>query len=245
MSRLLVDPTVEPGGHEHSDLWSRWPLRGRAVLEFVASFVLLAVAGLTAGWMMLGPLAGSAIAEWDRDVATSMANARTPALDTLTDLGSAFSDTVTIVVALVVLMVAMTFFWRRWREPLTLGVALGLEASVFLAVSSIIGRDRPPVEQLDPSPPTASFPSGHTGAAFAFYIGLAVIVYWVTQRWAPRAIAILAAALIPIAVALSRMYRGMHYITDVLAGAALGIACLVAAVSIVQRAIHRRKADTS
>lgn len=240
----LVDTSNESSGHGSSGLRARWPLRARAAFELVATFILLAVAGLSVGWLLLGPLAGSAVAEWDRDIAVSIAESRTPTLDTLTDLGSAFSDTVSIVVALAVLMLVMTLVWRRWRESLTLGVALGLEASVFLTVSSIIGRGRPPVEQLDPSPPTASFPSGHTGAAFAFYIGLAIIVYWTTHRWIPRAVAILVAALIPIAVAVSRMYRGMHYITDVLVGAVLGVACIIAAVLIVRRAISRREPDT-
>lgn len=220
-----------------------WPLRSRAVGEIFAAFLALVTAGLSAGWLLLGPLAGSRLADWDRGVALWLANRRNPALDTLTDVGSAFANTVNIIVALLVLVVGMTLVWRRWRESLTLGVALGLEASVFVVVSSIVGRDRPPVEQLDPSPPTASFPSGHTGAAFAFYIGIALIVYWTTRKRLPRAAAVLVAALIPSIVAVSRMYRGMHFMTDVLFGAALGVACIAAAAVIVPRAAARRRAE--
>lgn len=237
IGRTLQSRQRDPG------LRALWPIRSRAVGEIFAAFLALVIVGLSAGWLLLGPLAGSWLADWDRGVALWLANRRNPTLDTLTDVGSAFSNTVNIIVALVVLMVAMTLAWRRWRESLTLGVALGLEASVFVVVSSIVDRDRPPVEQLDPSPPTASFPSGHTGAAFAFYVGMAIIVFWTTDKRLPRAAATLIAALIPIVVAVSRMYRGMHFTTDVLFGAALGVACIIAAAVIVPRAASRRRAE--
>jgi len=240
----MVETARRPRRNERADLPSRWPLRRRALLELTSCFAGLTAAGLFTGWLLLGPLAGSALAEWDRDVAAWLAGRRTQTLDTLTDVGSAFSDTIVIIVSLSVLMVAMTLVWRRWRESLTLGVALGLEASVFLLVSTIVGRDRPPVEQLDPSPPTASFPSGHTGAAFAFYIGLAVVVHWVTRNQIARLASVIAAALIPMAVAVSRMYRGMHYASDVVVGAALGVTCVVVAVVLVRRAIARRGVET-
>ncbi|HEX6286140.1 MAG TPA: phosphatase PAP2 family protein [Acidimicrobiia bacterium] len=244
MREPMVDSAVESRIGGSSDLSSRWPLRSRAVLEIVAAFIALTLTGLSAGWLILGPLGGSALAEWDREVAVWLAARRDPTLDTLTDIGSAFSNTENIVIGLLVLMVAMVLVWRRWRESLTLGVALGLEASVFLAVSTIVGRDRPPVEQLDPSPPTASFPSGHTGAAFAFYIGLAFIVFWTTRKRLPRAIGVAGATLVPVAVAVSRMYRGMHFMTDVVIGAALGAASVLIAIVIVHRAVGRMRAKT-
>lgn len=243
MSESTLGTTVHERQGDAPGLRAQWPIRSRAAAQIFVTFLALVTAGLSAGWLILGPLAGSWLAEWDRGLAVWLADRRNPTLDTLTDLGSGFSDTVSIIVGLVVLMVAMTMAWRRWRESLTLGVALGLEASVFVVVSTIVGRDRPPVEQLDPSPPTASFPSGHTGAAFAFYIGIGLIVYWTTHKRLPRAAATLVAAVIPILVAISRMYRGMHFMTDVLFGAALGTACIVAAAVIVDRATSRRRAE--
>lgn len=243
MSNSMLETSGESRARFRADLATSWPLRSRAALELLVSFVTLAIAGLTAGWLLLGPLSRSGLAKWDQSVAVWLAGRRDPLLNTLTDVGSAFSNTENIIIALSVLMVAMTLLWRRWRESLTLGVALGLEASVFLLVSSIVGRDRPPVEQLDPSPPTASFPSGHTGAAFAFYIGLAFIVFWSTRKALPRAAAVVGAVLIPTVVAVSRIYRGMHFVTDVVVGAALGTASVLIAIVIVRRAVVRRRAE--
>lgn len=227
-----------PSGTDSESL-PPWPVRGRALAELFGAYLALVAVGLGIGWLLLGPMAGTALLDFDDDVAAWLATNRTPALDELTDLGSALADTFNIVGALVVLMIAFTWSWKRWRESLTLGFALALEALVFLTVSLSIGRDRPPVEQLDISPATASFPSGHTGAAFAFYITLALIVFWNTKKTLPRLGALLGAIILPSSVGVSRLYRGMHYLTDVVIGAGLGIACVAIAAYIVKRAITR------
>ena len=63
---------------------------------------------------------------------------------------------------------------------------------------------------------TASFPSGHAGIAVAFYGGLALIILrTVTQRGLAIALASLCFA-VPVLVAVTRLYRGMHFPTDLL-----------------------------
>lgn len=72
----------------------------------------------------------------------------------------------------------------------------------------------PAARQLATQPQTTSFPSGHAASAFAFTAGVALE----SPGWG--------AALVPVAasVAFSRVYTGVHYPSDVLAGAALGVA---------------------
>jgi len=90
------------------------------------------------------------------------------------------------------------------------------------------------VPRLDQAPPTSSFPSGHTGAAIALYGCLAVILLRnVKPRWVAVSLAVLS-CVVPIVVAASRVYRGMHYLTDVMAGAlASGIWLLVVLVVLL------------
>ena len=81
----------------------------------------------------------------------------------------------------------------------------------------LVGRDRPPAIVLDPEPlmevpTTSSFPSGHASSSFACALVLA--------RFAPRLtipLFVLAAL-----IAVSRVYVGVHYPLDILAGAVLG-----------------------
>lgn len=244
MSRLPARTDETSVDQSNSDALGQFPLRGRALIEVILAFLALVGLGLGLAWLLLGPLESTFVADVDTEVTVGFAENRTAPWDTLSDIGSAFSDTVTIVVALTLLALLFAWVWRRWREPLTLALALGLEASVFLAVSSIVGRDRPPVEQMDPSPPTASFPSGHVGAATAFYITLAVIVFWNTERVWARTLAIAGAVLIPLAVAGSRLYRGMHYPSDVIVGFVLGLLCLLITVFIVRRSMRRVASGT-
>jgi membrane-associated phospholipid phosphatase len=237
-------PVSLDSDNSHS-MWASWPLRGSELIEVAMAYVALVAMGLVGGWFLLGPLSETSLARFDLGVATWFAGLRNPTLDLWSDVGSAFTDTLNVIILLTILVLAMAWYWRRWRESVTLGLAVSLEALVFLTVSLVLGRDRPPVGQLDMSPPTASFPSGHVGAAFALYIGLAVIVFWNTESRLWRAAAVVAASAIPLGVALSRMYRGMHFLTDVVAGAVLGVLCLVAAVVVVRRGLERHSVERS
>jgi membrane-associated phospholipid phosphatase len=237
---MTANPIIRRSPDRRSTSLEPWPLRGRALGEILATYAVLTLVGLALGWLLLSLLGETSIANWDRSLAIWFAEQRTNTLNTLSNMASALSDTTTIVVGLLVMVPTFTWTWKRWRESLTLAVALILESTVVLTVTA--GRDRPPVEQLDASPPTASFPSGHTGAAFAFYWALALIVYWNTENRALRTAATVVALVVPVLVALSRMYRGMHYLTDVLVGGALGVTCTLLAAWLVTRAVDRRSA---
>ncbi|MFC9730677.1 diacylglycerol kinase family protein [Streptomyces roseolus] len=120
---------------------------------------------------------------------------------------------------------------RRWSEALFLGGSVAVQSAVFLLVSTLVGRPRPDVPRLDGAPPTSSFPSGHVGASLALYGGLAVLALTRTRgRWRYLAAGIL--LLVPPAVGLSRMYRGMHHPSDVVAGLLNGTLTLLVIGSV-------------
>lgn len=126
---------------------------------------------------------------------------------------------------------------RHWRLAGFLLFALGVESASYRATTLAIHRDRPAVHRLEHLPVNASYPSGHTAASIAVYGGLALLL---TSRLASRSARIAVwtiALLIPIFVALSRMYRGMHHPLDVAGGALVGIAALSALV-LVSRAAN-------
>jgi undecaprenyl-diphosphatase len=86
-----------------------------------------------------------------------------------------------------------------------------------------VGRERPDIARLV-GVSGFSFPSGHTAASAAVYAAIALVVGRGRDR---RTKAILAgvAGGITVAVAMSRVMLGAHWLTDVIAGAALGWAC--------------------
>jgi undecaprenyl-diphosphatase len=118
-------------------------------------------------------------------------------------------------------------------------VPLVLEASAFITVTWLVRRPRPDVDRLEGSPVDSSFPSGHTAAATA-YAALAVIVFWHTKnRWARVSVVSLCVAVTAV-VGVSRMYRGMHFLSDVMAGVLLGAVSVAISAAILSRAPQGR-----
>ena len=127
---------------------------------------------------------------------------------------------------------------RRWREPLFLAGAVTAQALVFFFATLIIDRRRPDVPKMDESPPTSSFPSGHTSAAVALYAALAVLLVLLARHTWVKTLC-WALLLVPVAVALSRMYRGMHHPSDVAASFLNGGACvLLMARAVLDRTVR-------
>jgi membrane-associated phospholipid phosphatase len=145
------------------------------------------------------------------------------------------AETITVTAVGLVLFVALRLYLHRWRESLFLLVTLAGEVTIFVCTTLIIDRKRPPVPHLDSAPPTSSFPSGHTAAAACLYGAIAIIAVSTSCRTWLRAAAVLIAVLAPCCVGFARLYRGMHYPSDVAGGALLAVCWLVTAWLIVLR----------
>ncbi|MEZ7125547.1 phosphatase PAP2 family protein [Nonomuraea sp. AD125B] len=129
--------------------------------------------------------------------------------------------------------IAFRLVWKRWLESVFLIVAVWSQSLVFLGTTEVVGRHRPPVEHLDPAPPTSSFPSGHVSAAVAFYCGLALVLATHTRNRALQVVIWVLGVAAPLSVAFSRLYRGMHFLTDVTWGLLLGLVCVVVAARAI------------
>jgi membrane-associated phospholipid phosphatase len=197
----------------------------------VLTLLLIGTAALLLGVALDGPLG-----RWDAGIVRDLAAARTPTLDRWTLIGSYLGDTVTVI-AVATLATVVLAIKRAWALAAFLVGALLVEVTSFLVTALVIDRSRPPVAKLDMAPPTSSFPSGHTAASIVLYVGLAIVVTSLTTNRLARAAAWLAAILLPAAVAVSRLARGMHYPTD-LVGSALGaFVCLVVSLVAVRAAL--------
>jgi undecaprenyl-diphosphatase len=112
---------------------------------------------------------------------------------------------------------------RRWKRPaddLALLVIAAGSAALPSLVKLIVARPRPTLEHLSQLT-SLSFPSEHTTQAAAIYLTIAIMLSKGLNRgWRESVIVI--AVLIALAVAWSRVYLGVHYPTDVIAGLLLG-----------------------
>ncbi len=220
---------------EHSGgLRETWPVHRRQSLQLLCGWVALTVVWICVGSLLTGPLVGGAIVRADERVADWLVEQRTPTWNRVTEWGSLLAETTTKVVVTALLALVFLRLWRRWFEPVFLVVSLVIEAAAFIVVTTVVGRDRPDVPRLDDSPVGSSFPSGHSAAAAA-YAAIAVVVFWHTRkRWA-RILVVLVTVLVPVIVSLSRMYRGMHFLSDTLAGIVLGGAAVALTAVVLAR----------
>jgi undecaprenyl-diphosphatase len=119
-----------------------------------------------------------------------------------------------------------------------------LEASVFITVTAIVGRPRPAVPALDEVSVDTSFPSGHAAAAAA-YCAIVIVIFERSRNVWIRSAAVILAVGLPLVVGISRMYRGVHFLTDVVAGIVLGVVCVLVVYAIVRRSFEHRRPSTA
>lgn len=92
-----------------------------------------------------------------------------------------------------------------------------------------------PTEAIIAIPDSYSFPSGHAVAASALYITLALVAARGERRQRPRRLLIVGGVALAVFVAWSRVYLGVHYISDVVGGLLIGGAGAVAASRLLSR----------
>jgi membrane-associated phospholipid phosphatase len=213
---------------------------GHPVLAFVAvalaGFAVLAAVTVFVGWLLQNyVLPDHGIGHADEHVNVWLAQRRTPTRNDVSFWMSGIGD-VYAIPALVALTAIGAMILRKWRVAAFIVTAIALEAATYRVATWVIQRERPQVHRLDHLPADASYYSGHTAASVAVYCGLALLITSRVRNGAARTICWVIAIAIPVMVALSRMYRGMHHPTDVAAAALVGIAVLVISVAAARAA---------
>jgi len=248
-SRAFLNPTR--GGS--ADRLVKTIARGHEIIAtaiaLLFSFAVIGLVMVALGLLITHVLEHGSIGVWDHHVSLWFDRHRSAHWNRITGDVTDIADTFEIAGVAAVLTIVLLF--RRWgRHAFLLLAGLAIELSVFLVANAIVARPRPAVSHLGGTPSTYSYPSGHTAATFALYGGIALIVAVATSRWWARVLMWTFAFVLTAAVALSRVYRGEHYPTDVLSGFLLGVGSLIAAVFIIRvvgvsRSIHSKPVQQS
>jgi undecaprenyl-diphosphatase len=180
------------------------------------------VLGIVLGLAVVTALLGIGVRAWApgfdlqalQAVAANRSSSLTSVAQVVSDAGS-FALLAPLSIAFVLL--------RRWKRPaddIALVVIAAGSAALPSVVKLIVARPRPTIEHLIQLK-SLSFPSEHTTQAAAIYLTIAILLSKGLPRgW--RELVIGLAVLIALAVAWSRVYLGIHYPTDVIAGLLLG-----------------------
>ena len=120
---------------------------------------------------------------------------------------------------------------HKWRAAI--GVAVGLGGSVLLTnvVKTLTDRSRPPASHWLVNATGSAYPSGHAMDCLAVFGALALLL--AARRFPGRHVAIPASAVIVLVVGWSRLYLGVHWLTDVVGGYLLAGAWVAAVAALL------------
>jgi membrane-associated phospholipid phosphatase len=210
-------------------------VRSERVVLFLG-FLLALSALLFFAWLAEEMMEGDT-ARFDSTITSAVhehATARlTTVMKALTMLGSSV-----VMAPLALLTLAFCYLRREFRALKTLAATLGGALLLEFSLKLAFHRPRPaPFFDL-PTPASFSFPSGHALFSFCFFAGLATLLSpRLASQKAKLALWSIAIALV-LGIGLSRIYLGVHYPSDVLAGYAAGIVW-VATVKFVNELHHK------
>ncbi len=229
---------VEPRERGVAATFGRWwgdrrPVGAYAVATLVG-WAALALAISLLGLLVTDVLLRSgAVADADEWLPRWLADHRRPWLTDASSVASRIGD-FPVIPALVIGTLVVSAFARRLRIGAFLATAIVIEVTLYRLAAWAAPRERPDVPRLEDLPVDESFPSGHVAATTVVYVGLALLVASWVRRPAVTVVVWTLAIAIVLAVALSRMYRGMHHPLDSLGGVLLGLGCLAVALIAVR-----------
>lgn len=208
----------------------RFDRRAALGLALTAGLAVVAATAMMFAGLFHNVLDGDGVAALDRPVLDWLATHRdgemTVAMRAVTTLGStAVLPPLALLVAGVAGGVA-----RSWRPVLFMTVTMVGSALITVAGKTLVGRPRPALTSAI-TQAGYSFPSGHSLSAAAILGACAVLVWQATRRWRTRVWASAGTAALVLLIGFSRLYLGVHWLTDVLAAYALGLGWLAAVVT--------------
>lgn len=211
-------------------------------VSLLGSLTILLVVILVLPFIIRNGASFDALVSSDTRITTFLFSLRTPLLLRffygITLLGSVEMLLSTVFILSIVL-------WARHQKPfiLTLWLTLIAGGGVMLIAKSFLQRPRPDLWLRAVSETTSSFPSGHATTAVAFFGFLAYLIGRTHRNKRIRNVTMVLAITLILLVDLSRLFLGVHYLSDILAGNLIGLGALLFAAGITEHLIAAKKTD--
>jgi membrane-associated phospholipid phosphatase len=189
----------------------------------------LVIAGVVAGLfleVLIEIVSGGLITGADHRIINLIATLRTPALDQVM-LAITYLGNVRTVIVLAAVAIGIALLARRYEAAALIPLSLLASTLFFATIKLVVARPRPLLEDARIIQSGFSFPSGHAAVSATFYGTLAYLLMRASKRETVKILVGLCAALLVFLIGLSRIYLGVHYPSDVVAGWIAGLFWLV------------------
>jgi membrane-associated phospholipid phosphatase len=200
----------------------------------------LVASGLLFSQLAEGVAGGGAVVHLDGAVGTWLHTHETGFLTGVLSVVTQFGGAdvllaVTLVAALVLLLL------RRFAHAALMVAALAGGEALNWALKAAFERPRPQFAEPLATAAGFSFPSGHAMASLVVYGALAFVIATGVASRRTRALVLISAVALVLAIGFSRVYLGVHYPSDVLAGYSAGLAWLVLCALVLLGATSLRE----
>jgi undecaprenyl-diphosphatase len=218
-------------------------LRGYLGLQLGGGAIVLLAAGWLFGGIVEDVATGDPITQLDLQIAAWLHARAAPFLIDAMEFVSSLHGTVPMSIA-TLLLAAVWCAERRWYWLANLLLVIPGGMLINVATKYALHRARPSFDGTFSSLAGFSFPSGHTAVSTLFYGLLATFIVATSEHWNRRVWTMLLACAVVTLVAFSRLYLGAHYLSDVLAAMAEGVAWLALCLTGT-RAYWERKEEAA
>ena len=213
------------------------------LIEYLGLSLLLGMVAAIAmlvflGWLTDEVLEGDA-RRFDDVTRAAVHTLASPAMTTFAHFLSFIGGTLFLTIATAAVIIV--FALRKWGREAKLFALTMIGASLLNITLKLAFKRARPVPFFDLAAPASySFPSGHSLASCCFFAGLAAILSGRVKSKRARTLIWIAAAIMFFLIGLSRIYLGVHYTTDVIAGFTAALIWIVV-VRFVELQLARRK----
>lgn len=206
-------------------LWIRQFLRERFHQEnplytyylTILIFFVIFVVSLNVFVEITEDLKNDELTRLDDAVSAAIQSYRSPSLTPIFEFITHMGDRVAYFIAALIIAAFFYFKYARWKFTLQTILVLLLSSLSNVILKKVINRERPTLEHLV-AVSTLSYPSGHSMSAMAFYGFLIYLSFRFSRSWGPKLLAFFGFGLLILLIGISRVYLGVHYPSDVMAG---------------------------
>ncbi len=196
---------------------------------YVPVAVILVAGGLLCAWaadnfLDLAEMVHASspkLQQFDTSIHAWAISRRSPAATSFFNFMSIVGGPLGLAILVAVVVIALLFL-RRFRWVLYLMVTVGGGALLNMELKRYFARARPDLVEMLRQAHGYSFPSGHAMGSTVVFGALSYLAFRTATRWSVKSAALALGITLVLAVSLSRVYLGVHWISDVVAGITAG-----------------------